>query len=98
MGAAAILVRPDRRTDVNVEVLQKLQGLHHAFGVREALAEICRPYGDIVRIEVEPEGDGAYICLVDLATAGQNAALCETLGGFSYGRGVGFHISVTREN
>jgi hypothetical protein len=97
MGATAIFVRQGRTTDVNEEVLQRLQGLHHAFGVREALAEICRPYGDIVRIEVEADGDGAYICLVDLATAGQNEALCRTLGGFSYGRGVGFHISVRRE-
>ncbi len=83
---------------MNVEVLQKLKGLRHAFGVREALAEFCRPYGDIVRIEVEPDGDDAYICLVDLATPGQNAALCRQLGGFSYGRGVGFHISVRRES
>ena len=83
---------------MNAEVLQKLQGLRHAFGVREALAEICRPYGEIVRIEVEPAEEGAYICLIDLATAAQNAVLCRTLGGFSYGPGVGLHISVRRES
>lgn len=79
---------------MNAEVLQKLQGLGNAAEVGKALAGLSRPYGQIVRVDVVSTGGDMYICFVDLATARQNAALYRGLGGFAYGRGVGFCIPV----
>lgn len=76
------------------EVLERLKGIRDTWKMRDAIAELCRPFGEIVRIDVERDGDGALICLVDMAKVGQNAALSRHLGGFSYGLGVGFRIPV----
>lgn len=80
------------------EALEKLKGIHRPWKIREALAEMCREFGEIVRIEIEPDGTGAYICLVDMATVGQNAALVRGMGGFAYGLGVGFRIPIVPED
>lgn len=83
---------------VSQEILRKLSGIRNTGEIRQWLAGLCRPYGEIVRIEIEPDGDDAYICLVDMATAAQNAALVRELGGFSYGLGVGFRIPMIRDD
>ena len=42
------------------------------------------------------DGDDASICIVNLATVGQNAALCREIGGFSYETGVCIRIQFKR--
>ena len=60
--------------------------------MRIVLTRLCRPFGAIVSIEVVDTAKDDYLCIVELETRGQNAALCRGLGGFPFGEAVGFYI------
>jgi len=78
------------------EVLRRLQGLDRIH-LREAIAEVCRPFGELKRIEIYPDGKGGFMCFVDLVSLGGTAALCRGLGAFTFGHSAGFRIPATGE-
>ncbi len=82
---------------VDPQVLRKLQRLENPVQLKGALSDLCRPFGQVVRLEVFPVGENGFVCLVDLGSTGQNAALRRELGGFSFGGSVGFRIPASRD-
>lgn len=76
---------------VDPQVLEKLQGLGRE-QLKEALTDLCRPFGQVKRMEMHSDGKGGFICLVDLASLGETAAVCRQLGAFTFGHSAGFRI------
>jgi hypothetical protein len=81
---------------VDLEVLEKLQGRDWA-QLEKALPDLCRPFGQVKRMEMYPDGKGGYICFVDLASLGGTAALCRQFGAFSSGHSAGFRIPAKQD-
>jgi len=78
------------------QVLEKLQGLGRN-QLREALADLCRPYGEVSRMEIYSTDAEGFVCFVELATLGETAALCRRLGAFTFGHSAGFRIPAKRD-
>jgi hypothetical protein len=64
--------------------------------VREALVEMCRPFGRIRHWSVESANDGLYRCIVCLGEPYRHALAAETLGGRTIGEAVCLEIRVRR--
>jgi len=77
---------------VNTRFFEKLEGLKDPAQLKVAVADLCSPYGEVKWVDVFPVGNEGFVCLVQLSSRGQNAALCSALGGFLFGWSVGFRI------
>jgi len=76
---------------VNRESLRKLAGLSDIEELRQAVDELCMPFGGIRSMTLSRINNAdKYLCLVSLNTPSLHSAMKRRLGGFSFGHSVSF--------
>jgi len=78
---------------VNRESLKKLAGLSDIEELRQAVDELCMPFGGVRSMTLSRVRNAdSYLCLVSLNTPSLHSAMKRRLGGFSFGHSVSFMI------
>lgn len=80
---------------VDRESLKKLAGLSDIEELRQAVYELCMPFGGVRSMTLSRiRNADSYLCLVSLNTPSLHSAMKRRLGGFSLGHSVSFIIPV----
>ena len=83
---------------MNQKSLKTLAGISSTEGLRDAIAELCAPFGGAKSITLASgKGTSRYLCLVTLNATSQHFDMMRSLGGFSVGVNVGLHIPVRNQ-
>jgi len=78
---------------VNRESLKKLAGLSDIEKLRQAVDELCIPFGGVRSMTLSRVSNAdSYLCLVSLNTPSLHSAMQRRLGGFGFGHSVSFMI------